>query len=65
MKGDFLDNSFYNSLKFHIYAARIYNAQSVSFKINEDIELLNVSISSCNNEKANWNLEASEITLEG
>ena len=64
MKADFLDNSFLLTHSSFTFMQRGFgNAQSVYFKINEDIELLNVSISSCNNEKANWNLEASEITI--
>ena len=64
MKADFLDNSFLLTHSSFTFMQRGFGkAQAVSFKINEDIELLNVSISSCNNEKANWNLEASEITI--
>ncbi len=64
MKADFLDNSFLLSQSSFSFMQRGFGkAQTVSFKINEDIELLNVSISSCNNEKTNWNLEASEITI--
>ena len=64
MKADFLDNSFLLSRSSFTFMQRGFGkAQSVSFKINENIELLNVSISSCNNEKTNWDLEASEITI--
>jgi len=64
MKADFLDNSFLLSQSSFTFMQRGFGkAQAVSFKINEDIELLNVSVSSCNNEKTNWNLEASEITI--
>ncbi len=64
MKADFLDNSFLLSNSSFTFMQRGFGkAQAVSFKINENIELLNVSISSCNNEKTNWNLEASEIAI--
>ena len=64
MKADFLNNAFYLSESNFTFKQRGFGkAQSVSLKINENIELLNVSISSCKNEDIAWNLEASEITI--
>tara|TARA_B100001559_G_scaffold92335_1_gene77307 strand:- start:688 stop:2898 length:2211 start_codon:yes stop_codon:yes gene_type:complete len=64
MKADFLNNAFYLSESNFTFMQRGFGkAQSVSLKINENIELLNVSISSCKNEDIAWNLEASEITI--
>ena len=64
MKADFQSNSFYLSESSFNFKQRGFGkAQSVSLKINENIELLNISISSCSNEKIDWNLEAGEITI--
>ena len=64
MKADFLNNEFLLSKSSFNFMERGFGkAQLISIKINEDIELLNVAISSCKKENLNWNLSADKISI--
>jgi len=64
MEADFQKNKFLlNNSSFNFIDRGFGKAQLVNIQFTEDIELLNVSISSCNNENLSWDLEAEKIII--
>ena len=64
MDANFFKEEFYLSeSSFNFMGKGFGEAQLVSINFNEDIELLNISISSCKEENLGWALEAKRITI--
>ena len=64
MDANFFKEEFYLSeSSFNFMGKGFGEAQLVNINFNEDIELLNISISSCKEENLGWALEAKKITI--
>ena len=64
METDFIDNEFYlSSSSFNFMERGFGEAQFINLKFNGDIELLNISITSCKKEDLSWNLNSERITI--
>lgn len=64
MEADFQKKQFLlTNSSFNFKNRGFGEAQFVNILLNEDIELLNVSITSCKNEKLSWDLEADNIII--
>ena len=64
MDANFFKEEFYLSeSSFNFMGKGFGEAQLVSIRFNDDIELLNVSISSCKEESLRWDLKAEKINI--
>ena len=64
MEADFIENEFYISSSSYNFMERGFcEAQFINFKFNGDIELLNISITSCKKEDLSWNLNSKRIIV--
>ena len=64
MEADFIDNEFYLSTSSFNFMERGFGeAQFINLKFNGNIDLLNISITSCKKEDLSWNLNSERITI--
>ena len=64
MEADFIDNEFYLSSSIFNFMERGFGeSQFINLEFNGDIELLNISITSCKKEDLSWNLNSERITI--
>ena len=64
MKADFFGKEFYLDNSSFSFKEKAFGvAKKITIKVDTDIELLNVSISSCQNENISWSLNGKEISV--
>ena len=64
MKADFFSKEFYLDNSSFSFKEKAFGvAKKITIKVDTDIELLNVSISSCQNENISWSLNGKEISV--
>ena len=64
MKADFFNRTFHLKDSTFSFKEKAYgSAEKITIKADNDIELLNISISSCSNEALSWNLNGGKVNL--